>query len=1200
MRGATRCRATWISGAVALATLVGGLAVAVPPAGADGRVAAWAHQLGSSADDTATASITDAAATTYLVGRTAGTLPGSVESNSGGDDAFVAAYDAGGNKLWVHQLGSAANDGATAVSLDGSGSVLVAGTTAGTLPGSPTANLGNTDAFVAKFAADGTVAWVRQVGSTSADSGAGVGADGSGDVFVAGLAGAVTGAVGTGNGLVAKFDGSGSRQWASRFAAGDVHGFAVDGTGRSYATGVVVGEPRSTYSLSVGPTGAVGAPDVHHTYCEWFPIDPGGTVIDDGYTVCHNFYDQGVVVDAAGNGYVVRGDEVINDAGPYDYQVIAHAFGPLTRPDRHLSAGYVSSRGTTAMAGDGTMYLTGSDGSYSEAPGDKPLGGIDATMGVTTSAGGGWYGRVGSAADDSVAGGGQDGTDGAVVVGSTAGTLPGALECNAGGDDIFITRSDPGAPISPEGLVVSKGDGLLRIAFDEWDRGGSPITGYTASCESPDGGGPATATGAASPLTVALTNGFTYHCTVAATNAQGTSSPSAPTPDIRVGAPDAPNNVISRGGSSGAATVTWTEPASYGSAITDHQISCTSSDGGVPQTTTSPTSPATVTGLTDGDHYSCTVTATNARGSGPASWYANSFEVGQAPGAPTIGTMTWAAGNRPTAVVSFTPGAAGSEATFAYFAECDSSDGGTGQRRWATTSPITVTGLSAGNTYTCRVQAANAVGLGAWSADSNAALFRGRPLGQSIPYVSSSGDHRLTFTLQSPGNLTPSFAANGRPILHTDASCTSPDGGAPATAAATGAPSQLAVTGLSNFHSYRCVFTATNAIGKSDPLTASGEPGTLPRPPVSVQAAPVAGSTNVSVSWSLADPVVRDKYRVMEVIPSRNGVAQASTVTTDLHSAVVSGLTLGQTYTFRVVAYGRGASAPSAPSAPIAIGAPSPPRQLVVSTGSGSATVSWKAPASVGSSALTAYTVTPYDGTAALASHTVSQSAQTLTIPGLTNGVGYRFQVVAKNSYGKSQPVQNIGVIKPGSAHVPGAPSGITPVLSATKATLTWTAPASEGTASVASYRITPYKDGVAQPSTTSTIPSLAYAYVVDHTYKFAISAVNAAGVGPATQSISFIAGTPSAPLLVDAFSRPGGAHLDWLTNGNSGAGITGYVITPYLNGVAQAQINVSGGATYYLGSGYTTGSSYRFTVALRNSRGVGPPSAQSAAVVPT
>ncbi len=52
--------------------------------------------------------------------------------------------------------------------------------------------------------------------------------------------------------------------------------------------------------------------------------------------------------------------------------------------------------------------------------------------------------------------------------------------------------------------------------------GGTPITGYTASC-SGSGVATRTATGTSSPITVTgLTNGVNYTCTVSATNSAGT------------------------------------------------------------------------------------------------------------------------------------------------------------------------------------------------------------------------------------------------------------------------------------------------------------------------------------------------------------------------------------------------------------------------------------------------------------------------------------------------------------------------------------------------------------------------------------------------------------------------------------------------------------------------------------------------------
>jgi C-terminal processing protease CtpA/Prc len=82
----------------------------------------------------------------------------------------------------------------------------------------------------------------------------------------------------------------------------------------------------------------------------------------------------------------------------------------------------------------------------------------------------------------------------------------------------------PGAPVISS---AGSGDGSITLSFAPPPvTGGSPITGYTATCSS--GGGGRSANGSASPLTVAgLANGSEYRCTVAAINAAGTGGPSA-------------------------------------------------------------------------------------------------------------------------------------------------------------------------------------------------------------------------------------------------------------------------------------------------------------------------------------------------------------------------------------------------------------------------------------------------------------------------------------------------------------------------------------------------------------------------------------------------------------------------------------------------------------------------------------------------
>jgi hypothetical protein len=76
-------------------------------------------------------------------------------------------------------------------------------------------------------------------------------------------------------------------------------------------------------------------------------------------------------------------------------------------------------------------------------------------------------------------------------------------------------------------------------------------------------------------------------------------------------------------------------------------------------------------------------------------------------------------------------------------------------------------------------------------------------------------------------------------------------------------------------------------------------------------------------------------------------------------------------------------------------------------------------------------------------------------------------------------------------------------------------------------------------------------------------------------------------------------ATVSWTAPANNGFPITGYTVTPFLGGVAQAPITFNNANTSQVISGLTAGSSYTFTVAAINAGGTGGTSPQSNAVVP-
>jgi hypothetical protein len=93
-----------------------------------------------------------------------------------------------------------------------------------------------------------------------------------------------------------------------------------------------------------------------------------------------------------------------------------------------------------------------------------------------------------------------------------------------------IIVGSPGRPQNVQAVKVAAGS--LKVSFGASNSNGAPVTSYTATCISSDGGVTNTKSGAASPITVAgLTAGKTYTCTVKGTNSRGTgpsSFPSAP------------------------------------------------------------------------------------------------------------------------------------------------------------------------------------------------------------------------------------------------------------------------------------------------------------------------------------------------------------------------------------------------------------------------------------------------------------------------------------------------------------------------------------------------------------------------------------------------------------------------------------------------------------------------------------------------
>ena len=213
----------------------------------------WTRQFGTSDDDSAARAVAvDGSGNVLVVGFTRGALGG---PHAGGWDAFVRKFDAAGTALWTHQFGTSSDDLARGVAVDASGNVMVAGTTLGSLEGT---SAGAHDAFIRKLDAAGNALWTRQFGTSDQDLAAGVAVDGSGNVVVVGSTGVwlEDASAGDWDGFVRTYDAAGNLLWTREISTGGSEtaaDVAADGSGNV----VVVG--RTSGSLGDASAGGLDA-----------------------------------------------------------------------------------------------------------------------------------------------------------------------------------------------------------------------------------------------------------------------------------------------------------------------------------------------------------------------------------------------------------------------------------------------------------------------------------------------------------------------------------------------------------------------------------------------------------------------------------------------------------------------------------------------------------------------------------------------------------------------------------------------------------------------------------------------------------------------------------------------------------------------------------------------------------------------------
>jgi titin len=632
-----------------------------------------------------------------------------------------------------------------------------------------------------------------------------------------------------------------------------------------------------------------------------------------------------------------------------------------------------------------------------------------------------------------------------------------------------------------------------------------------------------------------------------AVNGAGKGSATAFTSSTPFTTPGVPTlNSVSPGDAS--LTVAFTAPASSGgSAVTGYEY--TLNDGST-WTSLGSSSPATVTGLTNGVNYSVKIRAVNARGASAAS-SSLSATARTVPDAPTISALTSTDGVVHAVVANPVFNGGASVTNFEY-----SSNGGT---TWTALAPAVSAGLSSttfdirgltvATTYSLKVRAVNAAGSGASSDTGTIKVISGA----SAPSVSSvtSGDSSLSVAFTAPSNDGASTITNYQ---------YSTDGGLTwTTRSPVSTVSPIVISGLSNGTAYGVKLRAVNDGGDGTASTQSTQtPLGAPTAPVLAGVSSSNGRLEIGFTAPISDggsPVTGYQYSINDQVSWNSASFTGGRVS-------LADLQNGTTYSVVVRAgneFGFGVASNAITATPQAeVPSMATIRSLV--SVNGGLQVNLVVPESNGGSEITGYDYSLDAGSTWSPATAVSGSSTQVAITGLTNGLSYVIKVRARNLVG-SGPASEIMAGRAGATSGQILVTAVTPIVSGLDAVFMLPRVEKQGAWLNQFYQFS--VDGgltwskAMRASTTASLTAAGkrYLHIVGLTngrsYSVSVRAIYAASVPGAIvtapgQGSTTISGTPrtkpSSPRIssISTSNREITIHFDAPTN-NGGAPITNY-----------------------------------------------------------
>ena len=660
------------------------------------------------------------------------------------------------------------------------------------------------------------------------------------------------------------------------------------------------------------------------------------------------------------------------------------------------------------------------------------------------------------------------------------------------------------------------------------------------------------------------------------------------------GLPGQPTGVTPSAGN-GSASVYWTAPSVVGeSALTGYVVEYAVGPNYDTWTTvttcTGLTTSCTVSGLTNDVGVKFRVSASNSTGTGNPSPVTAAVTPAGPPGQPTIDGIT--AGDASLSVAFTAPASSGTITDYQYRLNAAGNWISTGR----TASPLTISGLLNGTVYGVEIRAVSAGGTGTASTSTNGtpSALPGAPTITAV----TAGQDGTSLIVTFAGGFTGGSAITDYEYATSVGENTSSFG----SYASAGTASPFTITGLTSGTTYTVQLRAKNAAG-SGPGSAYRTGVTLAAPQAPVLGAITVADGRLTVAYTAYTDSTNGGSPISRMEYSTDGGTTWANAGTLANPFTISGLTNGTQYAIALRAVNPiGTSQASTSSNATPAGVPSSPRQVAAVGGQQAATVSWLAPSSNNGAPVTSYTVTAYDAaTGGNVAGTCSTAGLSCSVPSLSNGTAYHFEVKATNSAGTGLP--SAPRVSATPAALPGAPTMGAVTTGNAYISVAFTAGTADVNAPVTAYQYT-LNNGTNWVTASSTSSPIFISGLTNGTqYNVKVRAVSDVGVSPASA-----AGTGTPFTLPDAVvastityaASAGSVIVSWSAANANGSAVTNYTVAAFSALIGGSIIRTcSTSTTSCTIDGLSNGTTYYVSIEAQNVAGYSPRSAPRVAVRP-